>query len=112
MVTLSTHVLDAVTGNPARGVEVTVEALASGTEPARAVGAGATNDDGRVTDLAPDGLTPGTYRITFATGDWFTTQGVTGFYPEVAITFLVDEERHYHVPVLLSPFAFSTYRGS
>lgn len=116
MATLSTHVLDAVSGNPARGLRVTVEALTppqtgAGSDP-QTIGSGATNDDGRIPDLAPDGLVPGTYRIVFATGDWFATQGTQGFYPEVAITFLVDEERHYHVPVLLSPFAFSTYRGS
>lgn len=116
MATLSTHVLDAVSGNPARGVSVSVHALPApetGTGPdVTTIGSGTTNDDGRIPDLAPEGLTPGTYRIVFATGDWFATQGTQGFYPEVAITFRVDEERHYHVPVLLSPFAFSTYRGS
>lgn len=116
MATLSTHVLDAVSGNPARGIRVTVEALTSpqtgvGSGP-QTIGSGATNNDGRIPDLAPEGLDPGTYRIVFATGDWFAAQGTQGFYPEVAITFLVDEDRHYHVPVLLSPFAFSTYRGS
>ncbi|WP_018157374.1 hydroxyisourate hydrolase [Demetria terragena] len=112
MATLSTHVLDAVTGNPARGVEVSVTVRADDAASEAIVGAGRTNDDGRVPDLAPDGLAPSTYRITFATGDWFQAQGIQGFYPEVAITFLVDTDRHYHVPVLLSPFAFSTYRGS
>lgn len=117
MATLSTHVLDAVSGTPARGVRVTVEALTppqtgAGPDP-QTIGSGATNDDGRIPDLAPEGLAPGTYRIVFATGDWFAAQGTQGFYPEVAITFSVDGERsHCHVPLLLSPFAYSTYRGS
>jgi 5-hydroxyisourate hydrolase len=71
-----------------------------------------TDDDGRVMALAPEGLAPGVYRLVFDTGSYFAGGGRTGFYPEVSITFTVDEERHYHVPLLLSPFAFSTYRGS
>lgn len=112
MSTLSTHVLDAVSGTPATGVRVEVFSQTGAGPDPQTVGSGVTNDDGRVAELVPDGLTPGDYRIVFATGEWFAAQGITGFYPEVAITFTVDEERHYHVPVLLSPFAFSTYRGS
>lgn len=112
MSTLSTHVLDAVSGNPATGMRVEVQSRSQTDADPQTVGSGTTNDDGRVAELVPEGLAPGDYRIVFATGEWFAAQGVTGFYPEVAITFTVDEERHYHVPVLLSPFAFSTYRGS
>lgn len=107
MRTLSTHVLDAVTGEPARGVAVAVT-----TTTGEHLGAGTTDDDGRVGALVPQGLPAGDARIVFATGPWFADRGVEAFYPEVSITFTVAAERHYHVPLLLSPFAFSTYRGS
>ncbi|WP_280196115.1 hydroxyisourate hydrolase [Nocardia farcinica] len=102
--TLSTHVLDAVRGVPAAGVAVT---LYAGAEP---VASGATDADGRIGELAE--VSPGTYRLVFDTGTYFAAQGTPTFYPEVAIIFAVTEERHHHVPLLLSPFAFSTYRGS
>ncbi len=111
MSTLSTHVLDAVRGAPAAGIPVEAYALTEGGN-WTPIGSGVTDDDGRIARVAPDALAPGTYRITFATGDYFAAQDVPAFYPEVAITFVVTDERHYHVPVLLSPFAFSTYRGS
>ncbi|HWC23999.1 MAG TPA: hydroxyisourate hydrolase [Flexivirga sp.] len=110
--TLSTHVLDAVHGTPAAGVRVTVFAQTGAGSDGQPIGSGTTDDDGRVAGLVPDGLQHGTYRIVFATGSFFEAAGVRAFYPEVAITFVVDEERHYHVPLLLSPFAYSTYRGS
>ncbi|MBF6211287.1 hydroxyisourate hydrolase [Nocardia puris] len=105
MSTLSTHVLDAVVGAPAVGVAVT---LFSGTE---TVGSGVTDCEGRIAALGGE-LAPGVYRIAFESGDYFARQRVETFYPEVAISFTVGGERHYHVPLLLSPFAFSTYRGS
>lgn len=108
MSSLSTHVLDATTGTPAAGIAVTVTDAATGA----VIGDGITNDDGRIPALAQDGLPAGTYRIDFATGEYFTRLGVDAFYPSVAITFVVADVRHYHVPLLLSPFAFSTYRGS
>ena len=75
---------------------------------------GKTDGDARNKDLVPDGkLTTGTWRITFDTGAYFDAQGVEGFYPEASIVFVVrDAESHYHVPLLLSPFGYSTYRGS
>ena len=109
---LSTHVLDAVNGAPAIGVAVTVFSQTGPGSDGQPIGSGTTDDDGRVPGLVPDGLQQGTYRIVFATGSFFERVGVRAFYPEVAITFVVDEDRHYHVPLLLSPFAFSTYRGS
>lgn len=105
MTHLSTHVLDAVSGKPAVGVgavltDATGDVLAFGT----------TDDDGRVTSLA-DGLAPGVYRLTFDTAAYFAD--VPTFYPEVTITFeVVDGAPKYHVPLLLSPYAYSTYRGS
>lgn len=103
---LSTHVLDATTGRPAAGVPVTLSR--SGSE----VSAGVTDADGRIAELATE-LEVGTYRIRFDTAAYFATQGITGFYPEVLITFEVtDASAHHHVPLLLSPYAYSTYRGS
>ncbi|QDP82990.1 2-oxo-4-hydroxy-4-carboxy-5-ureidoimidazoline decarboxylase [Nocardia otitidiscaviarum] len=104
--TLSTHVLDAVRGRPATGVRVTLFD-AAGAESA----ADTTDADGRITGLGGT-LGAGTYRLRFETGEYFAAQAVDSFYPEVTITFTIAEERHYHVPILLSPFAYSTYRGS
>ena len=102
---LSTHVLDAVSGRPAVGVPLRLER--DGVMLAETV----TDGDGRVRDLGPPAA--GTYRITFDTGAWFAATGTTGFYPEVAVAFIVtDPAQHHHVPLLLSPFAYSTYRGS
>ncbi|MFR9752914.1 hydroxyisourate hydrolase [Nocardia sp. 004] len=105
MSTLSTHVLDAVLGMPAVGVAVTLY------RQAERLGSGQTDTDGRIGSLG-EALEPGTYRLVFDTGAYFARLEVEAFYPEVAITFVITEQRHYHVPVLLSPFAFSTYRGS
>lgn len=111
MRSLSTHVLDAVSGDPACDVTVTLSRRSlDGTW--SDVSAARTDADGRVRELAPDGLEPGIHRLVFDTAAYFTATGQTGFYPEVAITFSVTDQRHYHVPLLLSPFAFSTYRGS
>ena len=108
--TLSTHVLDATTGRPAAGVQVRLERGGDGGwVPA---GQGQTDADGRLR-LAGGGFEPGVYRITFGTGAYFTARGSASFYPEVAITFeMAERDQHYHVPLLLSPFAYSTYRGS
>ncbi|MGV9721652.1 hydroxyisourate hydrolase [Nocardia beijingensis] len=105
MSTLSTHVLDAVRGVPAAGVTVTLY------RQAQRLDSGETDADGRIGALG-EALEPATYRLVFETGTYFAGQGVETFYPEVSIAFAVSEERHYHVPLLLSPFAFSTYRGS
>ena len=106
---LSTHVLDATAGAPARGVAVTLERQTA-TGWARAA-AGRTDADGRVRDLGSPGA--GVHRLTFDTGAYFAARDLTAFYPEVTVTFTVtDPAAHYHVPLLLSPFAYSTYRGS
>jgi 5-hydroxyisourate hydrolase len=111
MSTLSTHVLDAASGRPAPGVRVALARRDDGHW--RQLGEAVTDDDGRARDLAPDGLGAGVHRLVFATGEYFAATGQTGFYPEVPVVFEVtDTDRHYHVPLLLSPFAFSTYRGS
>ena len=105
--TLSTHVLDAATGRPAVGVAVRLEA-ADGTVLADAT----TDSDGRVPDFAA-ALDGGTFRLRFDTGGYFAATEQAAFYPEVVVTFdVTDAQQHYHVPLLLSPFAYSTYRGS
>jgi 5-hydroxyisourate hydrolase len=103
MPSLSTHVLDTARGRPAAGVPVQL-LDASGRVVADAV----TDPDGRVASVGGD-LAPGTYTLRFAVADYHPD----GFYPEVAVTFAVaGDETHYHVPLLLSPFGYSTYRGS
>jgi 5-hydroxyisourate hydrolase len=106
---LSTHVLDATSGTPARGVAVTLERRAGARwEPAAER---RTDADGRIRELGNPAA--GVHRITFDTGGYFAGRGVTTFYPEVIVTFeITDAAAHHHVPLLLSPFAFSTYRGS
>jgi hydroxyisourate hydrolase len=107
--TVSTHVLDAALGRPGAGVTVHLERL---DEPAATVGEGVTDDDGRVKELAA-GLPPGSYRLSFDTAAYFASTDTDAFFPRVDIVFtIVEPAGHYHVPVLLSPFAFSTYRGS
>lgn len=112
MKSISTHVLDTARGRPAGGISVVLDMQhASGFV---RLSAGVTDADGRIRDLVPEGqLTEGTYRVTFDTGAYFAAQGVEGFYPEASIVFVVrDASSHYHVPLLLSPFGYSTYRGS
>jgi 5-hydroxyisourate hydrolase len=105
MTSISTHVLDTGSGEPASGVGVVLQRRA-GEEWVQANSA-ITDDDGRVTDLGSD-LAPGAYRVRFDTGGYGNR-----FYPEVVITVdLDDSSDHYHIPLLLSPFGYSTYRGS
>jgi 5-hydroxyisourate hydrolase len=105
---VTTHVLDAAIGRPATGVPVT---LCTGA--GEHVAAGVTDANGRITDLGPDALPVGHYRLVFDTAAYFVAKQQTGFYPSVTIDFeLADASSHYHVPLLLSPFAYSTYRGS
>jgi 5-hydroxyisourate hydrolase len=117
--TLSTHVLDATTGRPAAGVQVRLDrAVRGGGDRAgwAPAGQGQTDADGRlrlVSDPGAADFDPGVYRITFGTGAYFTARGTPSFYPEVTITFeMTARDEHYHVPLLLSPYAYSTYRGS
>ncbi|ATB29029.1 hydroxyisourate hydrolase [Melittangium boletus] len=113
MSTLSTHVLDTQWGRPASGVPITLEQQAGDTW--RELARGTTNADGRVRDFLPANtrLEPGTYRMTFHTAEYFRAHQTKGFYPYVSVVFeLASTEEHYHVPLLLSPFGYSTYRGS
>jgi 5-hydroxyisourate hydrolase len=97
---VTTHVLDTSAGRPAAGITVTLE------RGDRVVASGTTDHDGRVTDLGPDRLDAGTYRLRF------DTSSRSGFFPEVVIAFVVDDDTHLHVPLLLSPHGYTTYRGS
>jgi 5-hydroxyisourate hydrolase len=103
---ITTHVLDTAAGRPARGIAIELDRL-DGSAWQR-VGAGTTDADGRLRTLTPPGpVAPGTYRIRFATA------AHSAFFPVVEICFaIVDGDQHYHVPLLLSPFGYSTYRGS
>ena len=110
---ITTHVLDTAQGRPAAGVAV--ELLRQNQQRAwEPLGRGVTNADGRLSDLLPPGtLLPGRYRLTFATGEYHQRHEVNAFFPEVAIDFQVASDlEHYHVPLLISPFGYSTYRGS
>lgn len=113
MSAITTHVLDTSRGRPADGIPVTLEIEAAGGW--KLVGKGTTNDDGRILDLVPDTLSvsAGTYRLIFDTGTYFQSRQIRSFYPQVTVVFkLENPAQHYHVPLLLSPFGYSTYRGS
>jgi 5-hydroxyisourate hydrolase len=111
---ITTHVLDTSRGRPASGVRVILERRSTGSD-WEIVGEGVTDADGRLRTLVPSGSSapPGIYRLQFETGAYFAAQSIAGFYPQVTISFEVARhEAHYHVPLLLSPYGFTTYRGS
>jgi 5-hydroxyisourate hydrolase len=111
MSAVTTHVLDTGQGRPAAGVLVRLEQVADGGEVLLA--AGTTDEDGRVLSLGPDRVCPGIFRLVFDTAGYFARTGQPCFFPEVSLSFVVaDPDQHHHVPLLLSPFAYSTYRGS
>jgi 5-hydroxyisourate hydrolase len=112
--TVSTHVLDTSLGTPAAGLSVTLDRIGADGEATR-ISSHLTNKDGRVTALAPDDrrLPGGSYRLSFDVASYFAQTLRKGFYSEICIAFEIgDEPQHYHVPLLLSPFGYSTYRGS
>lgn len=114
MSAITTHVLDTARGRPAAGVPIVLEVFGPRDE-WQEIGRGVTDADGRLKTLLSDTqpLTAGTYRLVFDTQAYFESQRTRGFYPEVTVAFEVaDGEAHYHVPLLLSPFGYSTYRGS
>ncbi len=107
MGTLSTHVLDTSLGQAAKGVRVVLE---HGGQP---IGDGVTDADGRIGSIGPDRLDEGDYTLRFDTGGYFADAGRESFYPEVVVVFTIaDADQHYHVPVLLNPFGYGTYRGT
>ncbi len=114
---ITTHVLDTAQGRPGRGIAIDLELAAElAAGPAwQLLASGLTDDDGRLRTLTPAGpVAPGVYRLRFATGPYYEGLGIASpFFPSVEIQFAVtDGAQHYHVPLLLSPFGYSTYRGS
>jgi 5-hydroxyisourate hydrolase len=107
---ISTHVLDTSRGIPAAGVAVLLE-MRSG-EVWRRIGSRSTDAQGRVAAFSDGALDPGTYRLTFDTAAYHRGAGVTPFFPSVTVTFDAQGGTHYHVPLLLSPYGYSTYRGT
>ena len=115
---ISTHVLDTALGTPAAGIDVALDvknAVKNAVESGpvwTSIGRGTTDASGRIASFTSTALQPGTYRLTFDTAAYHRRSGVTPFFPEVAVTFDVQQGAHYHVPLLLSPYGFSTYRGT
>ena len=109
---ITTHVLDTASGSPAAGVAIVLELETD--DGWTALGSGTTDADGRLrTLLAPGALRAGVHRLVFDVGAYFAARGTSTFWREVTIEFVVkDPGAHYHVPLLLSPFGYSTYRGS
>jgi 5-hydroxyisourate hydrolase len=113
MSAITTHVLDTVRGRPAAGVPVELDVRAG--DGWRPVGRGATDMDGRLRTLVPESivLDAGVYRLVFDTAQYFSGLGMPAFYPRVTVEFEVAaREASYHVPLLLSPFGYATYRGT
>ena len=109
---ITSHVLDLTSGKPAAGVEVVLEHI-DDKKGWHAVARATTDADGRVKDAFAKLHGAGRYRLTFATGVYFAARNVASFHPEVTVVFEVrDDHEHHHVPLLLSPFGYSTYRGS
>jgi 5-hydroxyisourate hydrolase len=110
---ITTHVLDLARGRPAAGVRIVLGRTGQEGNGAPVLAEAYTDEDGRVRQELPWPIEPGVYRITFDTGAYFRSHGVEAFYPEVTVVFEVrDASQHHHVPLLLSPFGYSTYRGS
>ncbi|GJM35435.1 MAG: hypothetical protein DHS20C18_44360 [Saprospiraceae bacterium] len=109
---LTTHVLDTSLGKPGQDLTIKLQQFLNGKW--QTMTQGVTNKDGRIADLLPPGkiLEPKTYKMVFDTGGYFQQQKITGFYPMVEIQFTIFDDQHYHVPLLINPFGYSTYRGS
>ncbi len=112
MTQLTTPVLDTSKGKPVHGV--TIILYQQHKEDWKQLAVGVTNEDGRIPDFLQNDivLESGVYKIKFETKEYFDKQGVQTFYPFVEITFTITGNEHYHVPLLLTPFGYSTYRGS
>jgi 5-hydroxyisourate hydrolase len=121
---ISTHVLDIAAGRPAAGLRVRLERVAAAGQlmapTGEEIAVASTDTDGRIASLGPEVIAAGIYRLVFHTGGYLAGQhggsdsgtGPAAFFPEVTVTFTVAEGEHYHVPLLLSPFGYSIYRGS
>ena len=108
---ITTHILDTSKGKPAEGVTITLYSGNSDTW--KEIARGVTNSDGRIADLVKNGLLQhGVYKMRFETKEYFDKKQITTFYPHVDIVFDITTDEHYHIPLLLNPFGYSTYRGS
>ena len=109
---ITTHVLDTSQGKPAEGISIRLQ-RPKATDQWEDICTGITNDDGRIPGFM-DGISiePGTYRMLFDTKSYFNKEGVSGFYPYAPIVFEITDTEHYHIPLLLNPYGYSTYRGS
>lgn len=110
---ITTHVLDTSQGKPAEGIRISLQ-KPIGPDRWETITSGVTNSDGRIADFLPaeQVIAPGIYRMLFETGSYFAKNGVAGFYPKVPVIFEIKDTEHYHIPLLLNPFGYSTYRGS
>lgn len=108
---ITTHVLDTSTGLPARNMEVVFNYNHKGDW--KPLGVGTTNQDGRITDVLPPGrFTTGIFKLVFHTSSYYDSQSIRCFYPKIPVQFEVTDNNHYHVPLLINPYGYSTYRGS
>lgn len=109
---ITTHILDTSKGKPAAGI--TIILYHEGNDEWKEMARGATNKDGRITDLLKkeEWLQSGIYKMRFETKDYFDKNQVVTFYPYIEIVFAINAKEHYHVPLLLNPFGYSTYRGT
>jgi len=109
---VTSHVLDTTTGVPGKGMQIILDGFTdTGWKP---IAVGVTNDDGRIADLLPPGkkLETGRYKLVFNTAEYYNDQKQDGFYPEISIQFTVSDHDHYHIPLLLNPYGYTTYKGS
>ncbi len=109
---ITTHVLDTTAGKPGNDISIMLQQLH--THGYATIAQGITNRDGRIVDLLPPDkkLQPGVYKLVFETGIYYSAKSIKTFYPMVEIQFMISDDSHYHVPLLISPFGYSTYRGS
>jgi len=110
---ITTHVLDTAKGTPAEGINIALQ-KPIGENQWEDIVTGVTNSDGRIPGFMSEDLelVPGIYRMWFDTASYFQKESITGFYPEIPVIFEIKDTQHYHIPLLLSPFGYSTYRGS
>lgn len=110
---LTTHVLDTAKGKPGKGIKIVLEQKKENDDFIE-LAEGVTNDDGRIPNLLPKDkvLEFGIYKMTFDTESYFKSNDTKGFYPYVSIVFEINSTEHYHIPLLISPYGYSTYRGS
>lgn len=110
---ITTHILDTSIGKPAQEIKVVLEKEIN-TNNWEKISEGLTNKDGRLPGLVADSivLEPGIYKLTFDTASYFLKMNIQGLYPSVSISFIIKDSSHYHIPLLLNPFGYSTYRGS